>query len=85
MSIWHNKLTANNYSWAGSCVSFCIIQNDNFKAMDDIGVVMTPFWDVVTVILVVSLQSSYPVNKKMPISEYRKNIFCSLGRGNDKN
>ncbi len=33
---------------------FCLVSLSFLKAMDDIGVVMTPFGDIVTVILVVN-------------------------------
>ncbi len=41
--------------------------------MDDIGVVMTPFGDIVSVILVVSTQGGGYVD-----------LYCKVARGNDK-
>ncbi len=46
--------------------------------MDDIGVVMTPFGDVVTVILVVN---SYVLTQGVD----HVDLFYKVARGNDKN
>ncbi len=51
---------------------------DHLKAMDDIGVVVTPFGDVVTVILVVN---SYHQHKGVGHVDW----FYKVARGNDKN
>ncbi len=40
---------------------YTLCKRNHFKAMDDIGVVMTPFGDVVTVILVVNRYVFYKV------------------------